>query len=54
MAIFRRVGASPNNEIFCVKGMDIFLSNTKGKSTASILFQKLREHTIVAFKNKHK
>lgn len=37
----RRVGASPNNKIFCVRGMDIFLNNTKGKSTASILFQNL-------------
>ena len=52
--MFRRVGARPNKEIFCVKGMDIFLSNIKGKSTASILCQKLREHTIMAFKNKQK
>lgn len=34
MAIFKRVDASPNNKIFCVRGMDIFLNNTKGKSTA--------------------
>lgn len=50
-SIFRRVGASPHNKIFCVRGMDIFL-NTKEKSTALILFQKLREYTTMAFKSK--
>ena len=35
--MFRRVGARLNNEIFCVKGMDIFLSNTKVKSSAGAL-----------------
>ena len=49
MAVFRRVGASPHNKIFCVRGMDIFL-NTKEKSIALILFQKLREYTTMALK----